>query len=370
MRVHLDDLRDSGLQDDEELLTGAATEDWLEPVDDTSGEDLRRKPRFLRMALFATMICLLLAFVVGGAIFLTGELPEEMAEPSAMAVALAESPPTVSPVESEGTQEGVEVTTPDSDETLTVVEPPVAQEPADTPPEVVVEEEVNVVPPSLTVREPRDNAWLTLPFVVAGTVESHLDVLVRVNGVEASLDGTEYRLEVELDDGIQELAVEALDASGLKTEALLDIRVDSNPPVIEMKNLDTLRSEPVIVAESEWSFVARIVDAGKLQSVTVNGQGVSVGSDGSLSHTVTVGRDGEHLVTIEARDRSGNRASKSVRILRDSVAPEVELDLPSGPLEPGEFVLQGSVRDTTECQVLVDGTELTLDDEGRFQLTL
>ena len=55
---------------------------------------------------------------------------------------------------------------------------------------------------------------------------------------------------------------------------------------------------------------------------------------------------------------------------RACVAPEVELDLPSGPLEPGEFVLQGSVRDTTECQVLVDGTELTLDDEGRFQLTL
>jgi serine/threonine protein kinase len=74
VRVHLNDLRDLGFQD-EGLLDGEATEDWLDPVNDSDSDDERRRPRVFRIALLATMVCLLLAFAIGGALVFTGAFP-------------------------------------------------------------------------------------------------------------------------------------------------------------------------------------------------------------------------------------------------------------------------------------------------------
>jgi len=148
----------------------------------------------------------------------------------------------------------------------------------------------DTTPPSVKFLAPGEGQTINVnPVNVVVEVPDGDVTRVVINGVAAVAIGKgRYRAAVSCREGANRVTAEAFDAAGNRGTALRSFRFDSTPP--------------------EVSGRVTVVVRGKVDdpssTVTVNGQRVTVGADGSYSVEVKLGAD--RSVVIIATDEFGN----------------------------------------------------------------
>lgn len=187
-----------------------------------------------------------------------------------------------------------------------------------------------------------------------------------IDRYEVSLDGlafedadlSEARTFTGLPDGQHAVRVRAYDRAGNMAETSSIFRLDQTRPVI-----DIVSPAPGVLGSSAVAISIKVSDQG------AGGVTMVVRLDGGAAETYrNVGSidlsakldDGEHVLTITARDAVGNTASSKVTFTVAATAPEIEILHPYGGTVPSSSLnvsCSFAGPQETWAQVRIDGGE-------------
>ena len=140
-----------------------------------------------------------------------------------------------------------------------------------------------------------------------------------------------------LSDGSHTVTINCADNDGNSaTEKSTTFTVDTVPPVLNVTSPDdgliTNKSTVVVAGTTNDSTSSPV-------TLTVNGNTVSVGSDGSFSTTVTLS-EGENTITIEAVDKAGKASTVTRTVTLDSSTPVIEsITITPNPVNTSESMV-------------------------------
>jgi formylglycine-generating enzyme required for sulfatase activity len=142
------------------------------------------------------------------------------------------------------------------------------------------------------------------------------------------------------------------------------VRVDAKAPEITFDG-----ERPAATNAKELAVPGRVRDTSPC-ALTVGGDPVRVGADGTFTATLRFEQDGERAFEFVARDAVGNESRQRLQVRFDGTGPVLGCDTaPGTALAPGEFTLAGSVRDDSKCEVRLDGKPVAVAG-GRWSATV
>ncbi len=189
----------------------------------------------------------------------------------------------------------------------------------------------DVTPPSIGIVSPADGKWTASAAVRwAGSDDG-----AGIDRYEISLDGGAFedmglsvaRTFTGLAEGRHTVTVVAYDGAGNRAESSVSFRLDLTKPSITIAS-----PTPGVMGSSHVDISIRASDQGSgLSTVTVQLDGATIGEavKGSMDLSVELA-DGEHTLTVIARDAVGNRASSKVTFTVAATAPVIEILGPQG----------------------------------------
>lgn len=127
------------------------------------------------------------------------------------------------------------------------------------------------------------------------------------------------------------------------TAANVSFKIDTVPPT-----LNVAAPTDGLVTNSKTLTVSGVTndETSSPVTLTVNGEVVTVGADGSFSSTVTLA-EGENTITIVATDSAGKTTTVTRTVTLDTVAPTItEITLTPNPVDAGAtYIIQVKVSD-------------------------
>ena len=183
-------------------------------------------------------------------------------------------------------------------------------------------------------------------------------VTVDVNGQLPAVSGTVFTAQVPVTDGSNTIRVTARDVLDHVSTAEVTVLVDSSPPAIVVSapaegtvtRLGTIAVTGT-VTDPALATLELSVDGGPASAVPV--------SSGAFSTTVSLGAEGVKTIVLVATDRSGNRATSTVHVIRDITPPELQFATPQANAVVGgaPVSVSGLVYDATAVVVRVNGVD-------------
>lgn len=218
-----------------------------------------------------------------------------------------------------------------------------------------------ITPPVITITTPTTGAYITnnKPTIKFNVTDD--DSGVDGNSITLNIDGTNYTSGIAktaitdgysctytpsdaLDDGEHTIYVTATDNDGnTATSAFVAITVDTNPPeiivVTPTDNLVTNKASVTVTGQTNDKTSSPV-------TLKINGTTVTVQSDGSFSHTVSLNA-GTNTITIVATDAAGKTTTVTRTVLRDDSAPVINsVTVSPNPVVVGNtFTLSVNVTD-------------------------
>lgn len=135
--------------------------------------------------------------------------------------------------------------------------------------------------------------------------------------------GSQFELEVPLNEGANHVQVTCTDAAGNVASASADVFFDNTPPILTLaiEGASPLPDGSYLLTSNVAPLIANVEDAGSgAATVAINGFPHELLTGGTVSASVTL-QDGENQVHVLAVDRAGNFAQETLHILRDTTAP-------------------------------------------------
>ena len=195
------------------------------------------------------------------------------------------------------------------------------------------------VKPVITISSPSNGAYIASnqPNIVFTVTDETNGSGVKIDSLSVKIDGSAitsgitktaitngYSVTVTpstLSDGSHTVTINCADNDGNRaTEKSTTFTVDTVPPVLNVTSPDdgliTNKSTVVVAGTTNDSTSSPV-------TLTVNGNTVSVGSDGSFSTTVTLS-EGENIITIKAVDKAGKVSTVTRTVTFDSSTPVIE----------------------------------------------
>lgn len=224
-------------------------------------------------------------------------------------------------------------------------------------------EEVDTTPPILTITEPADNTTVnTSSITVKGTTEPNAKVTVNGNPASVSTAGS-FEAGVNLIEGTNKITTDATDLAGNKATAVRTVIykapiIDTVPPVLTISqptdNLITNLSAVTVIGQTEVGA-----------KVKVQGEPVSVGSDGSFTKTITLS-EGVNNIKVGAADAAGNISTIAVKVTVDSIQPMLNISQPANNVTTNTPMIV--IIGTTEAgtKVTIKGTTIIAGSDGSF----
>jgi len=192
---------------------------------------------------------------------------------------------------------------------------------------------------------------------VSGSVTDASPATVTVNGVDASVSGSNFTAtNVPIGSGPDvDVVVLATDAAGNTARVSRVVHVDRDAPVVHIDR----PAAGAFVGSAAIAVSGTVSDASAVV-VRVNGVSATVAS-GSFTATVPA-TDGPTTLQAVAEDAAGNAAAFSVSVTVDTVTPQVTIAAPAaGSVLRGPVVtVTGTVADATPTVVLVNGLPATM----------
>ena len=211
------------------------------------------------------------------------------------------------------------------------------------------------VKPVITISSPSNGAYIASnqPNIVFTVTDETNGSGVKIDSLSVKIDGRAitsgitktaitngYSVTVTpstLSDGSHTVTINCADNDGNRaTEKSTTFTVDTVPPVLNVTSPDdgliTNKSTVVVAGTTNDSTSSPV-------TLTVNGNTVSVGSDGSFSTTVTLS-EGENTITIEAVDKAGKVSRVTRTVTLDSSTPVIEsITITPNPVNTSESMV-------------------------------
>ncbi|MBF0431943.1 MAG: hypothetical protein HQK83_11725 [Fibrobacteria bacterium] len=193
--------------------------------------------------------------------------------------------------------------------------------------------------PLLSIDSPNDSAEIPIDSVlVKGTATDANNIgSVTVNGSKAVLDGTNWSLQVGLEEGLNKILVIATDNSTNKNETRDSITViydktikDNAAPTL---NITKPSNNTVVDKPDSVEISGTIYDLSGIKSVLVNDDTAKV-KEGNWSLFISLVDTGKNKIKAIATDNEGNQSFDSINVIYrkpaiDTIAPEVTITTPS-----------------------------------------
>ena len=211
------------------------------------------------------------------------------------------------------------------------------------------------VKPVITIISPSNGAYIASnqPNIVFTVTDETNGSGVKIDSLSVKIDGSAitsgitktaitngYSVTVTpstLSDGSHTVTINCSDNDGNRaTEKSTTFTVDTVPPVLNVTSPDdgliTNKSTVVVAGTTNDSTSSPV-------TLTVNGNKVSVGSNGSFSTTVTLS-EGENTITIEAVDKAGKVSTVTRTVTYDSSTPVIEsITITPNPVNTSESMV-------------------------------
>ncbi|MEM4729191.1 MAG: right-handed parallel beta-helix repeat-containing protein [Thermoplasmata archaeon] len=227
---------------------------------------------------------------------------------------------------------------------------------------VQVSGELDTVKPVLQLTQPIGMYIATneTSLVIKGFTEE--GCTVTINGVQVQLSRGNFTATIQLSEGENSVEVASRDRAGNVQRVVLSVLRDTTPP--EVMVLEPL---PGSLFNTPLIQVRGMTEAGAL--VKVNGAGVSF-SGRTFVAEITLDKEGENVITIEAIDPLKNRNMTTVTVILDTIPPELRLTSP-----PDNFITRSSSvelrgRTETGAKVTINDEEVEVGAGGVFSLTV
>ena len=211
------------------------------------------------------------------------------------------------------------------------------------------------VKPVITISSPSNGAYIASnqPNIVFTVTDETNGSGVKIDSLSVKIDGSAitsgitktaitngYSVTVTpstLSDGSHTVTINCADNDGNRaTEKSTTFTVDTVPPVLNVTSPDAgliTNKSTVVVAGTTNDATSSPV------TLTVNGNTVSVGSDGSFNTTVTLS-EGENIITIEAVDKAGKVSTVKRTVTLDSSTPVIEsITITPNPVNTSESMV-------------------------------
>ena len=211
------------------------------------------------------------------------------------------------------------------------------------------------VKPVITISSPSNGAYIASnqPNIVFTVTDETNGSGVKIDSLSVKIDGSAitsgitktaitngYSVTVTpstLSDGSHTVTINCADNDGNSaTEKSTTFTVDTVPPVLNVTSPDDgliTNKSTIVVAGTTNDTASSPV------TLTVNGNTVSVGSDGSFSTTVTLS-EGENTITIEAVDRAGKVSTVTRTVTFDGSTPVIEsITITPNPVNTSESMV-------------------------------
>lgn len=217
--------------------------------------------------------------------------------------------------------------------------------------------ELDSTAPTAAITEPENGAVVDTPQItVRGTVSDVNLVSVKVNGIPATVTGTDFVASgVPLVEGTNFLDAVARDRANHETEApRVVVVLDTQPPVVAID----AAALPSLTGEATVTVTGTVADP-HLASVTVNGVAAQV-VGGDFVATAVPLQEGPNPLVAHAVDSLGHSAgSAPATVTRDSLPPEVAITepLPGAQLRSRTVTVRGTVSEPHLDRVLVGSVQ-------------
>ena len=228
---------------------------------------------------------------------------------------------------------------------------------------------MDTLAPVVSITAPSDgDLTANQPITVAGDfIEANLATL-EVNGLDATLTGSQFSAEIGLIEGPNTITAEATDVLGRTGTAEVTVTLDTTAPgitIVEPVNGFVTDAVSITVSGSYTEV---------LSSLTVNGLPAPF-ADGSFAiDGVPLDSEGDNLIVATATDLVGISAdSLPTLVVRDTLAPDVTMDTAALPaLTAAEtLIVTGTATDPHLASVTVAGAAATIaGDQWTVELTL
>jgi len=154
----------------------------------------------------------------------------------------------------------------------------------------------------------------------------------------------EYTPSAALPEGSNTVKFDVDDNDGNSaTQASVTFKIDTVPPVLNV----TSPVDGLITNNPSLNVVGTTNDATSSPvSVKINGQSVTVGSDGSFSKNITL-TEGSNTVTVVATDSAGKSTTVTRTVTLDTSAPVItSISITPNPVDAGEtYIITVEVSD-------------------------
>ncbi len=222
----------------------------------------------------------------------------------------------------------------------------------------------DTIPPPLVVLTPANRSVSSTDLVrVSGL--SEFGAFVTVNGfsVVVAPNGT-WSVVLALPEGPNILLVAAADQVGNLNYTALGILVDADAPQI------VLTSPTYTLTNQDRVVVSGTATDTKLYELLVNGEPVTVASNGSFSTTLVL-PEGLDPIIVTAIDFGQHITTVRTAVRVDTTPPVVTVATPPDGLETNvsSVVVRGSV-DDANATILINGQMIRPDTDGRWQSTV
>lgn len=211
---------------------------------------------------------------------------------------------------------------------------------------------IDTIDPELTVTSPEDETFTSSANInVSGTCEIDARLFINQDLVEHG-SGT-FSYEVHLMEGWNDVVVRAVDRAGNQVEITRRVYLDSTPPslrILSPVNGTTIKNDHVLI-EGIISHDTVLL--------TVNGVEIDFDLMG-FSYRLENLTEGENLIVVEARDRTGSVSKSAIWIIVDSDPPWIELVRPPQYTNKTSMVLTGNVERGSD--VVVGGSIAVVKD--------
>jgi hypothetical protein len=189
---------------------------------------------------------------------------------------------------------------------------------------------------------------------------------VLVNNVQVPLEHTLFSTTVNLNEGVNEVRIVALDRLGNSAEHVIKVTVDTiDPPLIITSPIsgDVVGKRTVhVVGQTETDAM-----------VYVNGM-MAANQLGVFSHSVVL-EEGPNTIIVTSEDAAGNMATATIQVTMDTTVPWLQLASPTeGDVFGGDgivvigWVEEGSMVTINDQEVMVENAHFSthvMGKEGR-----
>ena len=249
------------------------------------------------------------------------------------------------------------------------------------------------IPPTVTVSAPMgtlisEPTYYTTNSIykVTGTVmDGDSGVMaVYVNDRMATIDGENWYYNLALNaNTITKVTVYAIDNKGNQSDPIERYVVyDSAAPSLAISApTGSSSSSPTYTASASYTVKGTTSDILGIKSLTVNGNIVTIGSDGSWSHSIVLTANTPTEITVIATDKADRTTVAKKYIYYDTTNPTLTISAPTGTSSSSptyvqsdgtyNYTVSGSASDISGIKSLtVNGNAVSVGSDGKWSKAL